>query len=239
MMAKFQTVPDIGLRVHQTVRTSFGAFGKVWNFDCQNQAAANIARSCLMYYKPLWDGELIPSLDRKDVIVDVGAHMGFFSIPISSQVNKVIAYEPSPANHKLLLRNTMLNDTRNILVSNQAVGDRGDGNTILYLGVTGTTGHSITSHKRGGVQLEVPVTSIKEIVRLYSPSVLKLDCEGAEWLILTSSNIPYLITLRCIIAELHKVQQHNLKALKQMLKHSGFKVEVKSNSWFTKLIAFK
>lgn len=236
--SKFAVVPDIGLKVHRTVKTSFSAFNQTFTFYCQNRSAANIATSCLTYYHPMWDGRLTDGIDRSDVVIDVGAHMGFFAIPVSTQVEKVIAYEPSPANFALLLRNIDKNSTYNVLASNRAVGDI-DGPVSLNLGVQGTTGHSIVYKKRGGIKLEVISQSITQVLRKYKPSVLKLDCEGAEWLILDRNNLSSFSKVRLMVVELHRVRQHNLPGLLKDLHHAGFKTHAKSNSWFTKLIAYR
>lgn len=236
--SKFAVVNDIGLKVHRTVRTSFEAFGETWKFDCQNQSAANIAKSCLTYYKAMWEHPHIDPLNVSDVVIDVGAHMGFFSIPVNSQVSRMVSLEPAPANFELLRRNINLNNTHNIWAIQNAVSDR-HGPIPFHLGVRGTTGHSATNRKQGGVDIQVQAVTISYLVQSYSPTVLKLDCEGAEWLVLTKDNAQYLQSFRIIIAELHKVKQHSLLDVKRVLKRSGFKIEAQSNSWFTKLVAYK
>lgn len=238
MAHKFPIVEDIGLKVHKTFLTSFKAFDLEWKFSVRSQSEANIAKSCLTYYKSMWDGVLCEPVNKRDIIVDVGAHVGFFAIPIGHLVKRVIAFEPAPANFTLLERNAKRNKV-NVYMQECAVG-ADDGVTTLHLGVQGTTGHSTTSVKRGGVSKRVLSRKIEDVISDYNPSVLKLDCEGSEWDILATRFPAHLWkNVRLIVSEMHKVKQHDLSAIVKNLKMDGFKVKTKSNSWFTKLIAYK
>ena len=233
---KFPVVPDIGLKVHKTFKTEHTYFDKIWKFNVRSQSEANISRGCLTYYKAMWDGSLPLSLTPEDVVLDVGAHVGFFAIPISSQVWRVVAYEPSPANYKLLKRNIRSNKVENVIAVHAAIAPS-TGPVTLNLGVQGTTGHSISNKKRGGVSVEVPGVSIVDAIDRWQPTVLKLDCEGAEWDIL--SQLSHIQGVRMILAELHKVKPLQLAALEELLKLTGYTYKIKSNSWFSKLTAYK
>jgi FkbM family methyltransferase len=234
----YPVIPTIGYKVGKTFKTSFNHFGRDWKFNVRSQSEANIAKSCLVYYKAMWEGKLFEPIGKKDLVVDIGAHVGFFAVPVSTIVKRVIAFEPSPANYQLLVRNNKLNKG-NIHLVESAVG-RDTGITTLYMGVQGTTGHSTTSIKRGGVSKRVLSTTIAEVIGQYNPTILKLDCEGAEWDILATSFPVHLWNnVRVIIAEMHKVKQNNLPKIVKNLKMDGFKVKTHPNSWFTKLIAYK
>ena len=231
----YPIIPDIGLKVHKTFVHKFIYFEHEWKFRVRSQSEANLARGCLTYYKAMWDAELFEPINHTDTVVDVGAHVGFFAIPISCLVKKVIAFEPSPANFILLDRNITANQSA-VLPRQAAVGESG-GSAILNLGVQGTTGHSITNKKRGGVSISVICWSLSDVINTYNPTVLKLDCEGAEWDILANPDL--LGNIRIIVAELHKVQAHDLPTMLKVMKKAGMKVIVLPNSWFTKLIAYR
>jgi FkbM family methyltransferase len=237
MPSKFPVVPDIGLKVHKTVPAEVDAFGRHWVYEAQNQSAANIARSCLMYYKAMWTA-FIPPINKEDVVLDIGAHMGFFCIPVSSQVKQVIAYEPAPANYTLLRRNIKRNRVTNISAFNMAVGDT-DGTVTLNLGVQGTTGHSVARRKRGGVSIPIGCVSIHRVIEEYNPTVLKMDAEGIEWDILTDSIVSMFDNIRIMIVEMHDVKHHNLAAVVFWLSKHGFATEQRSDNWFTRITAYK
>jgi tRNA A58 N-methylase Trm61 len=63
-----------------------------------------------------------------DTVVDVGAHIGVFSIYLAKKFPfiKVYAVEPDPVNHNHLERNIELNRVTNITVINKTVSEDGD-----------------------------------------------------------------------------------------------------------------
>jgi FkbM family methyltransferase len=59
-------------------------------------------------------------------VVFVGAHIGAMLVPIvrAAGTRQVIAFEPSPRNHKMLLMNLALNDLSDVVAENIALGAR-------------------------------------------------------------------------------------------------------------------
>jgi len=60
-----------------------------------------------------------------DVVIDVGAHIGSYTIRCAKAVGEkglVIAFEPDPENFKVLLLNVKMNDLRNVIAFPYAVG---------------------------------------------------------------------------------------------------------------------
>ena len=58
--------------------------------------------------------------------LDIGAQSGFYTLLLSKLVGskgKVIAFEPLPANYRLLDENVGLNGVENVIVEHQAVAD--------------------------------------------------------------------------------------------------------------------
>lgn len=80
---KYPVIKDIGLVVHDTFEISFEYFDQEWKFEVRSLSEANIAKGCLTYYKPMWDGEKTDVIGIHDTIIDIGAHVGFFCNPIS------------------------------------------------------------------------------------------------------------------------------------------------------------
>lgn len=76
------------------------------------------------FYTGQYDQELIESaskvLESHKLIIDVGANIGFWSIPLGLKAKKchcagVIAFEPSPSNRARLLRNVSLNGLNGVV----------------------------------------------------------------------------------------------------------------------------
>jgi FkbM family methyltransferase len=120
------------------------------------------------------------------VVVDVGAHIGYFSLVAARQVGpggKVYAFEPAPENYALLVKNIHLNGYRNIVPVPQAASDReGDAEFFLHRDSVAHSLHAQTSGKHSWA-IDVHVTTLDRFFEVegWPPVQLaKLDIEGAE-----------------------------------------------------------
>lgn len=117
------------------------------------------------------------------VFYDVGANIGFFAILAARLVGptgRVVAFEPSPTNAEALRRNVGLNGFMHVDVIEAAAGAE-PGEATLQLGVISGT-NSIKFHRTAGT-VTVPLVTLDEIRRqrgLPAPTLVMLDCEGAE-----------------------------------------------------------
>jgi FkbM family methyltransferase len=231
-----KSYPKRKMRKMMTAQTSFDAFDRTWKFTCWSHVSADRAKMSFRYYRPMWEGDRIEPLNKKDVVVDIGAHMGFFTVPISSQVKQVIAFEPAAANFKLLQTNLFKNQVTNVHAFPYAVGEE-DGVKDFYVGRS-TMGHSILFHSNRKNVGPVSVVSLGTICK-YKPTVLKIDCEGGEYLILTQANLPYLSNIRLIVVELHQTHKYDPNIVIKVLRRAGFKTILEGDGAFKKLIAYK
>lgn len=117
-------------------------------------------------------------------LFDIGAHAGFYTLLGARLVGpegRVFAFEPLPRNLKFLRRHLDANQARNVTVIDAAVGD-----------VPGEARfNSSAADDEGGLsdsgELVVKVVAIDDLVGrgdLPAPSVMKIDVEGAEELVL-------------------------------------------------------
>jgi len=114
---------------------------------------------------------------RKDVVFDIGAHMGFFTAKVARHVKEVIAFEPDPYNFRFLLTNIKHNELSNVRAFNYALGER-DCNTFLKRGY-GYGRTKVTESNTGyKVKMKTLDTLVKE--QEITPGVIKLDTEGYE-----------------------------------------------------------
>lgn len=118
-----------------------------------------------------------------DVVLDIGAHVGYFTLLASRMVGssgKVIAFEPLPLNLAYLNRHVQINRLTNVETMPVAVGQRPGRLAFDSAGGTGR-GRLGTTHQAG--QLEVEVVSLDAMhdqARLPSPDLIKMDVEGVE-----------------------------------------------------------
>ena len=89
-------------------------------------------------------GLLIKKYNLKH-LVNVGSHIGTVALPISKYIEKVTAIEPYPPTYEHFLENIKLNDIKNIVTFNVAVG--GEENKVYFL----DSNHERTKNNSGGM----------------------------------------------------------------------------------------
>lgn len=152
-------------------------------------------------------------------ILDVGANVGFFSLAARSFYPGAIihAYEPNPRVLPDLRVNT---EDFNISVFPEAVGSEEGFVTILD---EGPSDEARTRKASESSQAIRQVSLSAAIERMGgSLDLLKLDCEGAEWDILTSQNCWHAI--RHIRMEIHFFGGETLEDANARLQRIGFTV---------------
>lgn len=122
-----------------------------------------------------------------DVVYDIGANVGFFSIisaRLTGETGRVIAFEPVPANADLVRRNAELNDLGNITVVEKAVSDHSGSGELVLAEYSGGAALSTTTpppDAAGSIEVElVTVDAAVAAGELPAPDVVKIDVEGVE-----------------------------------------------------------
>jgi FkbM family methyltransferase len=165
-------------------------------------------------------------------VIDIGANQGFFTIHAASKGARVIAVEPSRTNLGLLKENVEQNNLAdNVVCVNCAVSDKVGTATMFepfndrgrYL----TTFVSIVERDPGDASLrksEVPVTTLDELFasnKIQVCDLLKMDCEGSEYAILSSTTPETFSRIKNISFEFH---DGRIDELKSWLDNAGFEV---------------
>lgn len=141
-------------------------------------------------------------LDVKDkIVLDIGAHVGFSVNYFLEQGAKgIYAFEADPETFKVLEENFGSNPK--CMLVNEAVTGYG-GASITFYRKKNTRDGTIHAPKNSGVgvtELTVASRNFRDILLALSPSVLKIDCEGAEHTF-NFSNLPACVEY--IAMELH------------------------------------
>jgi len=143
-------------------------------------------------------------LTEEDIWLDIGGHIGSFTVDIADKVKEVYSYEPDLENYKLLHKNT--EKINNIHIFSLAIVGNKDKKRNLYEFVQGdenTGGHSFIGEKGLGKLLQVSCTNINEVIELNGINKIKLDCEGSEYEIIKAIKEENLEKIREIIFEYH------------------------------------
>ena len=120
-------------------------------------------------------------------IVDVGAHLGLFSVACSQLAGpsaKIVSFEPTPGTYSVLTKTLELNHCDNVTPVQGAISDK-EGEAVFYVStIGGCNSNSLVKNKIESKLNEHTVTlfTIDQVVEKYSltPGLLKIDAEGAE-----------------------------------------------------------
>ena len=136
-------------------------------------------------------------MDFKDRrVLDIGANIGSFSRMAVDLGATVEAYEPEIENYDILCVNSPLStNIRAALVS----GTMND--VTLYKTTSGKNpGNYSTVSFRGRTTVTVPAVCISDVYTMFSPQVIKMDCEGSEYDLL---QVPLPVSCDEITVEIH------------------------------------
>ena len=130
-----------------------------------------VARLLLQVIQPNW------------VVLDVGAHIGYFALLLAKLVGpggKVIAFEPCPGNFRTLEENVRMNDCRNVVLEKRAAAAT-TGVMNLRSNDTGAL-TSTASLVHGQPMIDVETVCLDEYrSQLQEPiRFVMMDVEGAE-----------------------------------------------------------
>ncbi|MGB6743152.1 MAG: FkbM family methyltransferase, partial [Terracidiphilus sp.] len=141
---------------------------------------------------------VLPHLSSGATVVDVGAHMGYFSLKAAAVVGtsgRVIAIEAHPQMISTLRGNIQANGASVVTVEPVACSDA-EGVIDLFTASDSNTGSSSLSQSNAsqwgplGVTHQVPARPLDSILKSIGVSrvdVLKIDVEGAELRVLTGA----------------------------------------------------
>jgi FkbM family methyltransferase len=160
---------------------------------------------------------LIESLRVGDVVYDVGANIGFFTLIAARLVGAsgcVYAFEPVPQVAEMLRANVELNGFDNVVVIEKAAHSRNGAADLDLSG--GTTAAHVVHGDSGEGTLRVETQRLDDLVAARAvrpPALVKIDVEGAERDVLAGMSETVRIHHPLVICELHGSQDEFLAAL--------------------------
>ena len=126
-----------------------------------------------------------------DTVFDIGAHCGvstyFFSRLVGDN-GRVIAFEPDPINHKLLLRNVQRHNLINVTCLELAIARSQGTAEFCSEGTIGSTLKRVSGRSTTGHVTLVKTLSLEDAFHNWGvPAFCKIDIEGAEIEVLSAA----------------------------------------------------
>lgn len=139
------------------------------------------------------EGHLVELLSREvepgDCVYDIGAGVGLYTLFLAQAVGEngqVAAFEPQEHTYERLQDNLKLNGLRNVRAFQAALGET-NGEMKLYLGeVAGAArlSQQCTSEKQFELVPVVEGDRLRQVEKLRTPRVVKIDVEGYEYAVI-------------------------------------------------------
>lgn len=135
---------------------------------------------------------MLRTIQPGDFVVDVGAHIGYFTLLMAALVGplgRVLAFEPNPENYQRLLGHLAANGLQNVTPFQMAVGDQ-RGVVDLWINRDNDGGHAVydvgqfpsnVKSKEHPQRIPVWMTTLDEHLRgVPKVRLIKIDTEGSE-----------------------------------------------------------
>jgi len=168
---------------------------------------------------------------QDSIIIDIGANIGISTAYfIKKYPNvKLIAIEASPINYKQLVNNIQLNKFENVTTLNCFVSNTDDKiqfhHDLYKPGGSFGAGFRFKSGKNLEV-FEVKTKKLSEIIRGHKNIVIKIDVEGAEYVILEdlalSKDISEVLEITVEVSTFNLTDYNNLNIALNSFYHLGF-----------------
>lgn len=165
---------------------------------------------------------LDPCGEAPELIVDCGAHIGYFTALAAAcfPETRIWAFEPHPANARLL-REVVGRNRIGVEVRETAVGASDGRAWLVGSGCAGTV-----SAVNSGAEVAIAVVGLPDLIKKerVASLILKMDVEGAEREVLPAL-VPYLPLKTTLLLETHG-GEHVWSECRDCLEGAGFHVEI-------------
>lgn len=176
------------------------------------------------------------SISLSDVVYDVGAHAGFYTLLASELVGKngtVVAFEPMLRNFSYLKKHVEVNNCNNVILNNVAISNF-VGVSCFKEGESTYTGHLTLNS-----DISVKILTLDEFIRKnpeIKPNCIKIDVEGAEFDVLQGAKITIESSNPIIFLATHDENVH--KKCVDFLENQDYHLEFIDNH-YNELVAYK
>ncbi len=124
----------------------------------------------------LWRQFLAPGMN----VVDVGANIGAFTLPLARIVHpgRVYSFEPHPDLYQMLIRNIELNSLKNVDTYSIALGENHGASKMQSIDLSGPSNLGLMSVGEG--DCDVIIGTLDDVLGATQIHFMKMDVEGME-----------------------------------------------------------
>ncbi len=185
------------------------------------------------------------TMSNGDIAIDVGAHVGTFSLALIHRFGKIraVALEPSLNNLRLFRENARINglDESKLLIKPLGLFDT-EGVQSFAIGSSSTTGSiaelSVYKEKDGtrkafaaGETVQISCTTLNALFAEMGANsrcrLLKIDCEGSEYRSMKAADLSLWTRVDYMIIEAHPCAEGAPHELRNWIVDQGYDVKVK------------
>uniref|UniRef100_A0A7C5YSY5 FkbM family methyltransferase n=1 Tax=Ignisphaera aggregans TaxID=334771 RepID=A0A7C5YSY5_9CREN len=176
-------------------------------------------------FEPLTHKFLFEHARKSDVFLDVGAHIGIYTIRLGLRVSRIIALGPEPQNYNFIYRNILVNHLNDKVIALPVAAS--DKDSHAYLCVKTFSGdHTLEDSRNCKKRIKVitvRIDTLLKILNIEKVDIIKIDVEHHENKVingmngLLSNNPP-----RILVIETRK----NNSDLQKLFIELGYKVVV-------------
>ena len=140
-------------------------------------------------YEELESKIMEEKIEMGNIVVDVGANIGLHTLNMARIVGnagQVFAFEPDPSNFEILKKNVKINNYKNIILEQKAVGDK-HGRTTLYQSDHPGKHRIFPQTEQAKSQVQVELTNLDNYFdsdMTDKINFIKIDVEGLEFSVL-------------------------------------------------------
>ena len=186
-------------------------------------------------YEPEVAHVMLRVVEEGDFCIDVGAHVGFFTLLLSKLVGtgSVLAFEPATGNLSRMKDNLVRNGVNNVRLIEHPAWNKPE-KLRFYLNADSSGGHALwdpglwaTNERSRKLRksYEIDAVTIDDCVH-HETKLIKIDTEGAEQRILEGAHLLMLMEPPFIIAELAPFGLEKLgcspQALRKLMQSHGY-----------------
>lgn len=200
---------------------------------------ADLSMFTEIYYNKFYNPKDF-EIKENDIVFDIGANNGFFSFYTAQKAAKgiVYAFEPVPYLVEKIKKTILINNFKNIKIENLAIG-KGNEKKYFYISKEHNGCHSLYKRNNKSEKIEIFTNTLekyctnKNIIKI---DFLKLDCEGAEYEIITRENINFIKDkIKLISMEYHdNINYHKHNEIIKILEEANFSVKISNGYIYAK-----